>query len=155
MISSDKKMSVRIERASTDSQLAATGLARSSHDASGGSRTLMGTGSTSSDVPLQRRGSMSLLQDCGSHRSLRRATPHVVKHSQRRIRSSSRLTSTRLTRPCPRPRRDRVQHRVDTSAIIFCCQLPVRFSVRLKRWIPVTSSRRPRAPWGVGLRQVA
>ncbi|CAE7394080.1 rbcG, partial [Symbiodinium sp. CCMP2456] len=58
VISSDKKMSMRIERASTDSQLVnpSAGLAKPSHAAGiGGSRT-------AADV-LQRRGSMSLLQD--------------------------------------------------------------------------------------------
>ncbi|CAE7251488.1 rbcG [Symbiodinium sp. CCMP2456] len=67
--SSDKKMSMRIERASTDSQLVnpSAGLAKPSHAAGiGGSRALMGTGSTATHV-LQRRGSMSLLEDPLGH----------------------------------------------------------------------------------------
>ncbi|CAE7740541.1 rbcG [Symbiodinium sp. CCMP2456] len=60
--SSDKKMSMRIERASTDSQLVnpSAGLAKPSHAAG------IGGSCTAADV-LQRRGSMSLLEDPLGH----------------------------------------------------------------------------------------
>ncbi|CAE7219523.1 rbcG [Symbiodinium sp. CCMP2592] len=103
VISSDKKTSVRIERASTDSQLAAAekavnpsaGLAKTSHDASGGSRTLMGTGSTSSDVPLQRRGSMSLLQDPLKQQVDVHAAYQTLPHAQ--VDSGNKFTETAST----------------------------------------------------------